>query len=154
MALASAPLFLAKLPTGILSGVLLETFCPQGASCEATERAACAASDPSLPAPGAAPAALPPSSPVLGRCDSKLWLVIGAITMASPLLITLFQRWLRPAPDASSYAAIQLEESGQPSSDLRPERQAARSGRPPDASFGPLPRVPEEQEPEPWEDES
>ncbi|KAK9826871.1 hypothetical protein WJX81_002389 [Elliptochloris bilobata] len=81
-ALASAPLFAAKLPTGMLSGKLLQDFCPDTAPCGAAERGA--------------------GSGGTGTCDARaLWGVIGAITATSPLLILVLQRWVRPAPAPS-----------------------------------------------------
>ena len=77
-ALASAPLFAAKLPTGALSGWLLARFCPGNGPC---------------PGPGD-----PGPVPSPGGCDPRsLWGVITAITLTSPLTILVFQRWLRPA---------------------------------------------------------
>jgi len=77
-ALASAPLFAAKLPTGALSGWLLEHHCPGNGPC---------------PGPGD-----PGPVPAPGACDPRtLWGVIAAITLTSPLTLLLFQRWLRPA---------------------------------------------------------
>ncbi len=77
-ALASAPLFAAKLPTGALSGWLLHSFCPGNGPC---------------PGPGD-----PGPVPAPGACDPRtLWGVITAITLTSPFTILIFQRWLRPA---------------------------------------------------------
>lgn len=79
-ALASAPLFAAKLPTGALSGWLLETHCAGNGPC-----------------PGAA----------AGNCDGRaLWGIIAAVTFTSPVAILLCQRWLRPAPRGSGYARV------------------------------------------------
>jgi hypothetical protein len=78
-ALASAPLFAAKLPTGALSGWLLAKFCPGRGPC---------------PGPGQ-----PGPPPAPGACDpARLWGTVTAITLSSPLTILVFQRWLRPAP--------------------------------------------------------
>lgn len=105
-AIAAAPLFLAKLPTGLLSGYLLDHFCPlvgdgcgAGADvCDGSSKAATAAavapqSTTDVPAPK-----LDAAAGDGGTCDPILWLVVGAVTMMSPLLITGFSRWLRPAP--------------------------------------------------------
>jgi hypothetical protein len=56
MSLSSAPLFLAKLPAGYMSGKLLEIYCP--------------AEGP--------------------RNSQMMWLIIGCISLASPLLLSLF----------------------------------------------------------------
>jgi len=62
VALGSAPLFMAKFPVGLLSGHLLQTYCPEE-----------------------------------GPRDSRtMWTIICVMTMSSPILLTLFQRWLRP----------------------------------------------------------
>ena len=75
-ALASAPLFAAKLPTGALSGWLLATRCPGNGPC--------------------------PGAPA-GACDGRaLWGIISAVTLTSPLAILVAQRWLRPAPRAGA----------------------------------------------------
>lgn len=71
MALASAPLFAAKLPVGAISGLLLATYCP--------------AEGP--------------------RNSGMMWLIIGALTFSSPVLITLTQRWIRE-PAALVYTAF------------------------------------------------
>ncbi|BDA46855.1 hypothetical protein COCOBI_09-3080 [Coccomyxa sp. Obi] len=77
-ALASAPLFAAKLPTGMLSGALLQAYCPDAHSCDSETGQ---------------------ETGELGMCDGrKMWGIIGALTLTSPLLILLTQRWVRPAP--------------------------------------------------------
>merc|ERR1712194_560823 len=58
MALSSAPLFLAKLPVGVLSGVLLERYCPETLE-EGQE-----------------------------RHSGVMWLIIGSLTATSPILLT------------------------------------------------------------------
>jgi len=58
MALSSAPLFLAKLPVGILSGVLLQKFCPE--TLEEGEE----------------------------RHSRLMWLIIGLLTATSPICLT------------------------------------------------------------------
>ena len=59
-ALASAPLFAAKVPVGLLSGYLLSKYVPED-----------------------------------GHKDpQKLWLVIGLLTLASPICIYCFERYL------------------------------------------------------------
>ena len=93
-ALASAPLFLAKLPTGALSGALLQRFCAGNGPCPSTKKRKSGGGDPSGPAP-------PP-----GNCDGRaLWGVISAITFTTPFAILVFQRWLRPKPALSASAA-------------------------------------------------
>ena len=91
-ALASAPLFLAKLPTGALSGALLQRFCAGNGPCPSTKKRK----------PGEAPGPAPPP----GNCDGRaLWGVISAITFTTPFAILLLQRWLRPKPALSASAA-------------------------------------------------
>lgn len=91
-ALASAPLFLAKLPTGALSGALLQRFCAGNGPCPSTKKRK------SGQPPG------PPPPP--GNCDGRaLWGVISAIAFTTPLAILIFQRWLRPEPRLSAAAA-------------------------------------------------
>jgi hypothetical protein len=91
-ALSSAPLFVAQLPTGMLSGALLSRFCPAAAE------AACEPGGAPPPPPGGASA--PPAT-----CDGKaMWGIITIVTLASPLLITAFAPWIRPAPPAAAGA--------------------------------------------------
>ncbi|OEU17841.1 MFS general substrate transporter [Fragilariopsis cylindrus CCMP1102] len=63
MALSSAPLFLAKLPVGILSGVLLQKYCPE--TLEAGE-----------------------AGEVVQRHSRIMWFIIGSLTATSPILLT------------------------------------------------------------------
>eukprot|EP00531_Pseudo-nitzschia_arenysensis_P001691 CAMPEP_0116142860 /NCGR_PEP_ID=MMETSP0329-20121206/15134_1 /TAXON_ID=697910 /ORGANISM="Pseudo-nitzschia arenysensis, Strain B593" /LENGTH=527 /DNA_ID=CAMNT_0003638125 /DNA_START=162 /DNA_END=1742 /DNA_ORIENTATION=+ len=58
MALSSAPLFLAKLPVGILSGVLLQKYCPE--TLEEGEE----------------------------RHSRMMWLIVGLLTATSPVFLT------------------------------------------------------------------
>ena len=60
MALASAPLFLAKLPVGFLSGYLLEKYCPDEGE----------------------------------RESQKMWMIIGIISISSPIMMTLLWKYL------------------------------------------------------------
>ena len=84
-ALASAPLFLAKLPTGALSGALLQRFCAGNGPCPSTKKRKT----------GEVPGPDPPP----GNCDGRaLWGVISAITFTTPFAILLLQRCLRPRP--------------------------------------------------------
>lgn len=64
MALSSAPLFLAKLPVGFLSGLLLQKFCPEHID-EGDE-----------------------------RHSKTMWLIIGLMTIGSPICITLFWNYI------------------------------------------------------------
>jgi dipeptide/tripeptide permease len=66
MALSSAPLFLAKLPVGLLSGVLLQKYCPETLNEEKGEI----------------------------RHSKTMWLIIGLSTICSPILITLLWGYL------------------------------------------------------------
>jgi hypothetical protein len=56
MALSSAPLFLAKLPVGFLSGYLLSRYCPEEGE----------------------------------RHSKTMWLIIGVLTLTSPICLTVF----------------------------------------------------------------
>ena len=94
-ALAAAPLFLATLPTGMLSGELLSRMCP------ASAEAACH--------PGGVP------DPHAFCHGGALWGVIGAVTLASPLGITVFARWLRPPEDAPRELPVPEGDATQPS---------------------------------------
>ena len=85
-ALAAAPLFLATLPTGMLSGELLSRMCP------ASAEAACQ--------PGGVP------DPHAFCHGGALWGVIAAVTLASPLGITVFARWLRPPDDGPQEPSV------------------------------------------------
>ena len=61
MALSSAPLFLAKLPVGILSGVLLQKYCPE---------------------------TLDDGEGEVQRHSRIMWFIIGSLTATSPILLT------------------------------------------------------------------
>lgn len=60
-ALSTAPLFVAKVPVGLLSGYLLDTY---------------------MPANGV-------------KRGQILWLIVGLLTLSSPILITVLERWVR-----------------------------------------------------------
>lgn len=60
MALSSAPLFLAKLPVGFMSGYLLQKYCPEEGE----------------------------------RRSKIMWLIIGLTTAVSPLLLTIFWKYI------------------------------------------------------------
>ncbi|KAL7440187.1 hypothetical protein ACHAXM_007223 [Skeletonema potamos] len=64
MALSSAPLFLAKLPVGVISGVLLQKYCPENLE-EGEE-----------------------------RHSKTMWLIIGLMSISSPLMITFFWSYI------------------------------------------------------------
>jgi len=91
-ALAAAPLFFANLETGLLSGSLLASFCPEAAEAEC---------HPSPP-----PAAYPPppfsssdydEGGAAGTCNGRpVWGVITSVTVLSPIIILLAKNWLRP----------------------------------------------------------
>lgn len=71
MALSSAPLFLAKLPVGILSGVLLQKYCPE--TLEEGEE----------------------------RHSRMMWLIIGLLTATSPVLLTCCWGYVSKKEDRS-----------------------------------------------------
>ena len=90
-ALALAPLFLAKLPTGVLGGVLLRDYCPGrkggdcvgGASGSGSSEGDDGFDEPSYTAKSHT------------KCDGfAVWGIIGLVTATSPLLIALFYAWL------------------------------------------------------------
>ena len=64
MALSSAPLFLAKLPVGFLSGFLLQKYCPE--TLEEGEV----------------------------RHSKQMWWIIGLMTIGSPICITIFWKYI------------------------------------------------------------
>ena len=92
-ALALAPLFLAKLPTGVLGGVLLRDYCPgrKGGDCVGGSLGGSGSSEgddgfdePSYTAKSHT------------KCDGfAVWGIIGLVTATSPLLIALFYTWLK-----------------------------------------------------------
>ena len=92
-ALALAPVFAAKLPTGLLGGYLLQTHCPAapGGDCPAPGRAAVNGGEGVDGVDG---------GEVGTRCDGRaLWGTIGLVTLTSPVLIAVFHRWLRDSGD-------------------------------------------------------
>jgi hypothetical protein len=114
-ALTSAPLFAAMLPTGMMSGALLQRYCPDTGQCVGGGGGGASG------APAPAPAA--PPSPCDGRA---LWAVVWLVTMSSPLLISLTQRWLRPAPtDFSRPPAPALCALEEPATDVNEADPAA-----------------------------
>ena len=87
-AMALAPLFAAKLPTGILGGYLLQRYCPgapgPGGDCPA----------------GGGGGERRREGDAARACDGRsMWGIIGAVTMTSPLLIAAFHPWLRDSGD-------------------------------------------------------
>ena len=89
-ALALAPLFLAKLPTGVLGGVLLRDYCPgrKGGDCVGGALGSSEGDD------GFDDEAS--SSGKSTKCDGfAVWGIIGLVTATSPLLIALFYTWLK-----------------------------------------------------------
>ena len=107
-ALALMPLFVAKLPTGILGGYLLQRFCPAapGGDCPPAPSGgggagagALVSNNNTTNTSSAAAAAAGLTGAGLGRevgCDGRaMWSVIGMITLSSPVLIALFYPFLR-----------------------------------------------------------
>ncbi|KAK9797081.1 hypothetical protein WJX73_005081 [Symbiochloris irregularis] len=94
-ALAAAPLFLATLPTGFLSGWLLQHYCPNDHACDTG-------------APGTRPAGNDAAT-----CRGRpLWTVVALVTLSTPIAMLVFQRWLRPRFDSDQQDAEALQ--GQP----------------------------------------
>ena len=60
-ALATAPLFVATIPVGLMSGYLLSTYVPESGE----------------------------------RHPQTMWLIIGCVTLSSPVLITLLEKYVR-----------------------------------------------------------
>ena len=78
-ALTSAPLFLAMLPTGMVSGALLQNLCHGSSTCTGSDAE---------------------------TCDGRsLWGVVSLIGLSSPLLILLTQHWVRPT--SGDFAALE-----------------------------------------------
>jgi hypothetical protein len=87
-ALTSAPLFAAMLPTGMLSGYLLHTYCPDTGQCTNDLDPAAALPPPPMPSPAPEPT----------MCDGRsMWGIITALTIMTPMAILVFQRWIKPA---------------------------------------------------------
>ena len=76
-ALATAPLFLAKVPVGLLSGYLISKYMPE-------------------------------QGPTNGQ---MLWLIIGLVTLTSPVLITLFERCIREPEPVVVVVVVPVSES-------------------------------------------
>ena len=84
---------------GFLSGALLLNYCPAVENCKETS-ARCHRGPSSPAAPTSPP---PPVAPPLSSIDrgsschgQMLWFIVGSLTLLSPILVTLCQRWLRP----------------------------------------------------------
>ena len=75
LALSSAPLFLAKLPVGFLSGVLLQRYCPE--HIEEGEV----------------------------RHSKTMWMIIGLSTIVSPILITFLWGYISGSGDDDTKAS-------------------------------------------------
>ncbi len=89
-AAGSAPLFLATLPTGFLSGKLLAMFCPDTHACDHNGAAAALNAVVGRIATTMHGAV----TQAVGECDGRLlWGIICAVTLTSPLLITFNQSW-------------------------------------------------------------
>ena len=87
-ALASAPLFLAQLPTGAVSGALLQRYCPNTGQCTQAGGAPLAAT-------GGAPGG---PAPAPGACNGPaMWAIVTGLTLLSPLCLLVFGRWMRPS---------------------------------------------------------
>eukprot|EP00804_Cyclotella_cryptica_P010567 CCRYP_019857-RA/>CCRYP_019857-RA protein AED:0.02 eAED:0.02 QI:251/1/1/1/1/1/3/41/664 len=78
MALSSAPLFLAKLPVGFMSGLLLQKFCPE--HLEEGEI----------------------------RHSKTMWWIIGLTTIVSPIMITLFWNYISGGECGQSQSNIAM----------------------------------------------
>ena len=90
MALSSAPLFLAKLPVGFMSGYLLQKYCPAE-----------------------------------GPRQSKLmWFIIGATTISSPVLMTVFWRYISHKDKTNGNDADGIESLGAPARYTELSKQA------------------------------
>ena len=82
-AMALMPLFFAKLPVGVLGGVLLRRYCPGRGG----EEGDCPSGG------GGEEGTRGENTP---PCDGRsMWAVVGLVTLASPVLILIFHPWLR-----------------------------------------------------------
>jgi MFS family permease len=107
-ALALAPLFLAKLPTGVLGGFLLQRFCP-GSGGE--KNGDCAGGEVAGGDDGGGASSR--ASSVTGNpnaCDGfAVWGVIGVVTATSPALIAMFHGFLKDSGTDSNGGATYRE---------------------------------------------
>ena len=85
MALSSAPLFFAKLPVGFLSGYLLNKYCPEEEEEEEEEG--------SVDGDGN-DAGEQHHSTTVERNSKMMWFIIGSITSTSPILLTIFWKYV------------------------------------------------------------
>lgn len=94
-ALASAPLFAAMLPTGMISGALLQAYCPDHGQCTEAgaanspgRRLLSALAGRGLAGGGGGTSAAPGGY----ECDGRaLWTIVALITLSSPLAVLLTQ---------------------------------------------------------------
>lgn len=99
MALSSAPLFLAKLPVGFLSGVLLQRYCP-----EYLEEGEV-------------------------RHSKTMWLIIGLSTIFSPIMITLLWGYISGGNEGSAHGdeeRLMMENDGEETEDELSEHSYQR----------------------------
>ena len=90
LALSSAPLFLAKLPVGFLSGVLLQRYCPE--HLEEGEV----------------------------RHSKTMWMIIGLSTIFSPIMITILWGYISGSGDATKPSATEESDSSKDSYQHKP----------------------------------
>lgn len=89
---------------GILSGALLQRYCPDHGQCTANSGSnqatfGLSAGPARLLLRRLASALAAPSPPVEYPCDGRaMWAIVGALTLSSPILVLLTQRWIRPSP--------------------------------------------------------
>lgn len=78
MALSSAPLFLAKLPVGFLSGYLLSRYCPEEGE----------------------------------RQSKTMWLIIGCLTLTSPILLSIFWGYVsKKDPHSNTHSETEIQQT-------------------------------------------
>jgi hypothetical protein len=95
-ALASAPLFAAMLPTGMISGALLQAYCPDHGQCTEAgaadspgRRLLSALAGRGLGGGGGGSTSAAPGG---YECDGRaLWTIVALITLSSPLAVLLTQ---------------------------------------------------------------
>ena len=77
-ALSSAPLFLAKLPVGFMSGYLLKEYCPEEGE----------------------------------RRSKMMWFIIGMTTISSPILMTVFWKYIsyKDPDEGIKYTELQQQD--------------------------------------------
>lgn len=105
-ALASAPLFAAMLPTGMISGALLQAYCPDNGQCAEREEEGDGGASRRLLGLMTGRGLAAPGDPEPYSCNGRmLWTIVGLITLSSPLMVLLTQRWVRPA--AGDFARLE-----------------------------------------------